>query len=247
VALVYGVISGGVVGWTSPQAVVGLVLGVASLAAFSFVEHRTVTPLLRPALFASRGFTVASLAAMVVLFTIVGVVFVLSLFFAHQHVPALGIAVRLACLFGGNALASVTAARLHALAGPRVVLTAGLLVAAAGLAGLLTTTDDSGLGGFAWCLLVTGAGCGLVIATSAVVAVQSAPREFAGMAGAANNAVRQLGGALGAAVVGVVFTARLHAGAGYAEAVHACATALIALLVLTAVATAALLLTRRAR
>jgi MFS family permease len=246
VALVYGVISGGVVGWGSPQALIGLGLGVVGLTAFFLVEHRATTPLLRPALFASRGFTVASVAAMVVLFTIVGVVFVLSLFFAHQHVSALGIAVRLACLFGGNALASLTAARLQALVGSRVVLTAGLLVAATGLAGLLTTTDTTGLGGFAWCLLMTGAGCGLVIATSAVVAVQSAPRELAGMAGAANNAVRQLGGALGAAVVGVVFAARLHAGAGYAQAVHTCATALIALLLITAATTAVLLFARRA-
>lgn len=246
VALVYGVISGGVSGWGSVQALVGLGVGVVVLGVFVVVEQRSATPLLRPALFASRGFSAAGLAAMVVLFTIVGVVFVLSLFFAHQEVPPLGIAVRLACLFGGNAVASFAAARLQAVFGPKVVLTAGLLVAAAGLVALLGTTDTSGLGGFSWRLLVTGAGCGLVIATSTAVAVQSVPGELAGMAGAANNAVRQLGGALGAAVVGVVFAARLHAGAGHADAVHTCATALAALLLGTAAVTAVLLFARRA-
>jgi hypothetical protein len=84
----------------------------------------------------------------------------------------------------------------------------------------------------------------LVVATSTAVAVQSAPAELAGMAGAANNAVRQLGGALGTAVVGVVFAARLHAGAGYAAAVHACAITLVVLLVAAAATAAALLFAR---
>ncbi|HWO61071.1 MAG TPA: MFS transporter [Umezawaea sp.] len=237
-ALVYGVISGGSAGWTSPQALVGLVFGVGCLTAFAIVEHRSATPLLRPALFASRSFTIASLAAMVVLFTIVGIVFALSLFFAHQHVSSLGIAVRLGCLFGGNALASLTVARFQAVAGPRAVLTTGLLVAAAGVSSLLITTDSTGFGGFAAGLVITGAGCGLVIATSAVVAVQSAPQELAGMAGAANNAVRQLGGALGAAVIGVVVAARLHAGADFAQAVHTSAAVLVVQLLLAATATA---------
>jgi len=65
------------------------------------------------------------------------------------------------------------------------------------------------------------------------------------MAGAANNAVRQLGGALGTAVIGVVFADRLHAGAGYAAAVHSCAITLIVLLVSAAAAAAALLFAPR--
>lgn len=235
VALVHGVITGGSTGWTSPQALIGLTAGVALLTAFVLVEHHSTTPLLRPTLFASRGFTAAGLSAMVVLFTIVGIVFVLSLFFAHQHVSALGIAFRLACLFGGNAAASLTAAHLQTRFSPRAVLIAGPLVAAAGLTTLLTTTDTTTLTGFAAPLLLTGAGCGLVIATSTAVAVHSVPRDHAGMAGAANNALRQLGGALGAAVVGVLFATTAHT--GYTTALHTCALALAALLVITATTT----------
>jgi MFS family permease len=248
VALVYGVIHGGVSGWMTPATLAGLAVGALGLAAFVLVEHRAAAPLLRPQLFASGGFTAAGLAAMAVLFTVVGVVFVLTLFFAHQQVSGLGIAVRLGCLFGGNAAASLTSARLQALTSPRTVLITGLLIAAAGLTGLLTSTGATGLGGFAWRLAIAGAGCGLVVATSTAVAVQSVPPELAGMAGmagAANNAVRQLGGALGTAVIGVVFAARLHAGAGYAGAVHSCAITLIVLLVSAAAAAAALLFARR--
>ncbi|MFD9740440.1 MFS transporter [Umezawaea sp. NPDC059074] len=235
VALVYGVITGGSTGWTSPQALIGLTTGVAFLTTFVLIEHHSTAPLLRPTLFTSRGFTAAGLSAMVVLFTIVGIVFVLSLFFAHQHVTALGIAVRLACLFGGNAAASLTAAHLQTRFSPRAVLIAGPLVAAAGLTTLLTTTDTTTLTGFAGPLLLTGAGCGLVIATSTAVAVHSVPRDHSGMAGAANNALRQLGGALGAAVVGVIFATTAHT--SYTNALHTCAISLAALLVLTATTT----------
>jgi MFS family permease len=245
VALVYGVIHGGVSGWMTPATLAGLAVGALGLAAFVLVEHRAAAPLLRPQLFASGGFTAAGLAAMAVLFTVVGVVFVLTLFFAHQQVSGIGIAVRLGCLFGGNAAASLTSARLQALTSPRTVLITGLLIAAAGVTSLLTITGATGLGGFAWRLAIAGAGCGLVVATSTAVAVQSVPPELAGMAGAANNAVRQFGGALGTAVIGVVFADQLHAGAGYAGAVHSCAITLIVLLAVAAVAAAALLFARR--
>jgi len=129
VALVYGVIHGGVSGWMTPATLAGLAVGALGLAAFVLVEHRAAAPLLRPQLFASGGFTAAGLAAMAVLFTVVGVVFVLTLFFAHQQVSGLGIAVRLGCLFGGNAAASLTSARLQALTSPRTVLITGLLIA----------------------------------------------------------------------------------------------------------------------
>jgi hypothetical protein len=115
VALVYGVIHGGVSGWMTPATLAGLAVGALGLAAFVLIERRAAAPLLRPQLFASGGFTAAGLAAMAVLFTVVGVVFVLTLFFAHQQVSGLGIAVRLGCLFGGNAAASLTSARLQAL------------------------------------------------------------------------------------------------------------------------------------
>src|ERR1022692_2877742 len=172
---------------------------VVGLAAFVLVEHRAAAPLLRPQLFASGGFTAAGLAAMAVLFTVVGVVFVLTLFFAHQQVSGLGIAVRLGCLFGGNAAASLTSARLQALTSPRTVLITGLLIAAAGVTSLLTITGATGLGGFAWRLAIAGGGCGLVVATSTAVAVQSVPPELAGMAGAATKTARPLRGAPGTA------------------------------------------------
>jgi predicted MFS family arabinose efflux permease len=110
----------------------------------------------------------------------------------------------------------------------------------------LVTAGGSGqFTAFAWRLMIVGAGSGLVMATSSTVAVASVPGELAGMAGAANNALRQLGAALGAAVPGAVLQARLHAGATFPAAMHTCAAVLAGVL-LTAALVAVTLLRRPA-
>ena len=244
-ALVYGVIQSGATGWSSGTAIGGLLAGVLLLAAFLVVEARSSQPLLCPRLFAARGFTAAGLAAMAVLFTVIGVVFVMSLLLAQEQVSNLGIAERLGCLFAGNAIASLAAGRLQSRVRPAVVLLAGLLVAMGGLESLLSIDASTGLAGFAWRLAIVGAGCGTVVATSTALAVQSVTAELAGMAGTANNVLRQLGGALGAAIVGGIFSTRLAAGASYSGAVHTCAAALIAVLAATTVTVSALLVAKR--
>ena len=152
VALVFGVIRAGGDGVTAPAAVAGLGTGVLVLAGFLLLERRAPAPVLRPALFASPGFSAATLAAATALFTVIGVVFVGGLGFAGQHVGAAGIAVRLGCLFAGNAVASVAAGRLQARVDPRAVLLGALLVAAVGLLTLLLPAAGfaAGLGDLGW-------------------------------------------------------------------------------------------------
>jgi hypothetical protein len=65
------------------------------------------------------------------------------------------------------------------------------------------------------------------------------------MAGTANNVIRQLGAALGAAVLGGVLASRLGAGAGLVPAVHRCVDVLLVVMAVAAVIAAALLLIRR--
>nr|BFE57138.1 hypothetical protein GCM10020063_016640 [Dactylosporangium thailandense] len=199
-------------------------------------------PLLPLSLLASRGFAAAALAATVVLFAIGGGLFFLSLALSRAHVGPLGIALRLGCLFAGNALGSVAAGWLQRRVDGRTILPAGLVVAAAGAASLLTA-DGTGGAGLGRRLAVLGLGAGLVMATSSAVAVQSVPGRYAGLAGAASNAVRQIGAALGPAVLGSLLAAR--AAAGITGAVHAFAAVLTAALGTTAVVTAALLHLRR--
>jgi len=245
VALVYGVIRAGSSGWTSTPAMIGIGLGLVLLVAFFVAEQRATNPVIEPRLFVSPGFSAAGLAAMAVLFAVIGTVFVLSLYFAHDGSSGLGIALRLGSLFAGNALASVLAARLQAGLSPRSVLVGGLLIAAAGQVTLLTIGNGTGLTGAAWRLILFGVGCGLVVATATVLAVQSAPRRVSGTAGAANNAVRQIGGALGTAVIGGIFARQLATGSSFTSAIHLCAAVLVGVLLTAAVLAAALLFPRR--
>lgn len=241
-ALTFAVISGGAAGWSTPSTVAAFAVAAASLVAFALVERRSPAPLFRPALFTSRGFAAAGLGATAVLFAMGGGAFVLSLFFSGQRVGALGIATRLGCLFAANALASLAAGLLLSRFGARPVLVGGLVIAALGALSLLTVAAGTGLSGFAWRLFVLGTGGGLVMATSSTVAVQSVPGPLVGMAGSGNNAMRQLGAALGPAVLGVLIGART--GTGLVGALHIAATVLAVVFAAAAVAAALLLHTR---
>ncbi|MFI5910066.1 MFS transporter [Dactylosporangium sp. NPDC051541] len=231
-ALVFAVIEGGIAGRY------GYAVAALAFVALGLIERRAVAPLLPPPLFASRGFAAAALAATVVLFAIGGGLFFLSLALSRQHVGPLGIALRLGCLFAGNALGSVLAGWLQRRLDGRAVLLAGLVVAGGGAASLLTVGGGGALE-LAWRLAGLGLGAGLVMATSSAVAVQSVPPQFAGLAGAASNGVRQIGAALGPAVLGTVLAAR--GTATIAAAVHAFAAVLTVALLATAVVASGLI------
>ena len=243
VALVFGVIRGGSAGWASPLTLAGLAAGVVLLVAFLLVERRAAAPTISPALFASRGFAAAGLAAAAALFTVIGIVFVLSIYLAGRGVSDLGIAERLGCLFAGNALASVASGPLQTRVGSRPVLIAALVVAVGGLVALLGA-DGPQLADLSWRLLIVGAGCGTAVASSTVVAVQSATGPLTAMAGTANNVIRQLGGALGVAVIGAVLAAGLAAGRTPLYAVRTCLAVLLVVLAASAVLSGALLARR---
>ncbi len=87
---------------------------------------------------------------------------------------------------------------------------------------LLCGLDDrTSFADAAWRLAIMGVANAFILGTMAVAAIQSVPHRLAGMAAAANTALRQYGAALGPAVLGVVFTSRLAAGASMTSALHA--------------------------
>ena len=105
--------------------------------------------------------TAAGFAAMVALFSLVGLLFTFSLFFSTaQHVSAIAIAERLAFLFAANALAGLAAARLQQGFSPRVPLIASV-DRCDGHADLIGLGQATGLIDVIWRLAHTGGGCGL--------------------------------------------------------------------------------------
>lgn len=241
VALVYGVIAAGDGGWTSAPALIGLTAGVLLLTAFIWHERGAETPVVSPALFSRPHFTAAGLAAGTALFSVVGIVFVLSIALTAAGSGNLAVASTVGVLFLGNAVASLATGPLQTRWGPPPVLLAGLVLSALALLALTAGPSDLRWTALALPLAALGGGLGAVIATSTALAVASVPGHQAGMAGTANNAMRQLAAALGPAVLGGVLARQLAGGAAAADAVRACTLVLLILLALATVAVAGLL------
>ncbi|MCS0600831.1 MFS transporter [Streptomyces sp. LP11] len=208
-ALVYGVIQGGAGSFGDTEVVVALVVAVLSGALFVLAERRSTHPMLDLALFRSPGFTATTLVAMVMFLGMIGFFFVLSLYFGMvQHLDTLGTAWRLLLVTGAALVVSGIAGRLMHKVSPRLMITTGLLMVTAALLTLLNAGADTSFGSLGWRLVVLGLGMGLVTTPMTATAVASVPHPLAGMAAAGNNAFRQVGGALGPAVLGALLTSR---------------------------------------
>jgi EmrB/QacA subfamily drug resistance transporter len=231
-ASIFGVIEGGESGWGALTTVLGLAVGAVALVAFVGAELRSTSPLLEVRLFRSPAFSAAGFAAFIGLFVLVGTIFLVSIFFgAAQHLSPLQIGLRLLFLNGVtalfNPLAGLAMRRVSAVA----LLAFGLGLAAVAMVLLGAMDANAGFGDAAWRLAVLGVADAFLMSTMAVAAIHAAPHRLAGMAAAANTALRQYGAALGPAVLGVVFTSRLAAGASMTEALQTalvvCAIALV--------------------
>jgi predicted MFS family arabinose efflux permease len=172
--------------------------------------------------------------------------FLLSLFFGSaQHLSPLAIGVRLLCINGVTALVNPFAGRLLGRGRPIAVLALGLGLEAAAMLLLTGVSADSSFADTAWRLAVLGVGNAFTLSAVAVAAIHAVPHRQAGMAAAANTAMRQYGAALGPAVLGVVLTSRLADGVDMASALHTALLLNAGLLVLAAVVCGAALLASR--
>lgn len=208
-ALVFAVIEGGSAGWGEGKVVAAFAVAAVSLSAFVLVEHRSQSPMLSMRLFSSRAYTGAGAAIALSMFALVGLVFLLSLFFGQvQGMTALQIAWRFLVTFGLTVVSGPLVGRLMGRAAPGLLLLVGLLVTAGGCFGLLALDPGSGFGTEVVPLAAVGVGFAFVMTPITAIAVGSAPHHLAGMAGAGSNTLRQAGGALGPAVLGAVLTSR---------------------------------------
>jgi EmrB/QacA subfamily drug resistance transporter len=180
--------------------------GALALAAFVLVERRSSHPLVPPELFASRQFTAANVVTLLIYAAFGAVFFLLVLYL--QVVAGFSPLAAGASILPVTAIMLLLSARSGALAqriGPRLQMTVGPLVAAAGL--LMTLRVGAGasyLTGVLPALLVFGLGLAILVAplTSAVLA--AAPGKHTGVASGVNNAVARAGGLLAVALLPAV-------------------------------------------
>ena len=202
-AIIFGVIEGPERGWGAPTTIVALVSGLAGAAAFVLWELRRREPMLDPRHFARRGFASGTLSVTVQFFAAFGFLFLalpyLQLVMGYSPLQAAGALVPMALVvIPLSRVAPAIAARF----GVRVAGAAGLSLMALGFIVLSTLEVGSSYAHFLAGLLPFGAGMALAGAPATTAIVSSLPRSKQGVASAVNDVSRELGGALGIAVLG---------------------------------------------
>ncbi|GGY03919.1 MFS transporter [Streptomyces hiroshimensis] len=217
-ALLYGIIEGPSHGWSSPLVLGAFALASLMLAAFAGHGLRTAHPVLDPRLFRLPAVSSGTLGLAATFFGMFALFFVNAQFLQYVKgfspleagLGVLPVAVGI-MVFTRRSLA--WAARL----GRIRTVTAGLLLIAAGLAALSTADAGTPYPLYALWLLVMALGCGAAMPSLSGAVVTALPQEKAGVGSGLNAAARELGAALGIAVVGtalsVRFSARLPQGA----------------------------------
>jgi EmrB/QacA subfamily drug resistance transporter len=203
--LVFGIIrGGGGAGWT-PGVLGPLLAGAVLLAVFVWWQRRTSHPALDVTLFRNPAFSASAAALALNFFALQGATFYLVFYLqgARGYTP-LQSGAALIPVAVGMAVMAPQSSRLSARFGPKLVVAAGFLLVALSFAGIQLLDETAPVWLVLADLAVQGCGMGLVFApaTEAIMAV--VPREKAGAGAAVNNSVRQVGGALGVAVLGSV-------------------------------------------
>ena len=210
VALTLGVITAGKDGWGAPAAVGEMVGGGVLLVAFVLYQRALTArlngqPLIELDLFKSRSFTWGTVLATTITFAMFGVLFAIPQFFqAVDGTNSLGTGLRLLPLVGGMLLGSRTADRITAKAGPKALVAAGFLIIAVGLFVGTTTSVGTGYGTIAIWYTIIGVGFGLALPTSMGAALSALSPERSGVGSALIQALRQVGGTIGVAILGTV-------------------------------------------
>jgi MFS family permease len=216
--VVLGLVRGNAHGWTSPGVLGSFALGAVGLGAFVAWELRTTHPMLPLRLFRSRSFSVVNSLALLMSFGMFGSIFFLSQFLQFvQHYSPFAAGLRVLPWTGMPMLVAPVAAKLADRYGGRPVLGAGLLLQAVGLGWLGLVTSATVPYSELWmAFVVSGVGMALFFVPLASVVLASVRPEYEGVASGANSAFRELGGVLGIATLGAVFSARGGYGSGAA-------------------------------
>ena len=203
IAFVYGIIEAPANGWTSPSELAIFALAAVLVAGFVARELATPEPLLDVRLFGQPIFRAAALAVLLTSFGLFGSMFFLSQYLQgvlgfgtmQAGVSLLPVALAVAILSPlGMALAQPL--------GMRATVAAGMSAVAAGLLFLRLAGTGDGYPFVAVSLILVGGGMGFAMSPLTVIMIRALPRSKQGVASAINSTARELGGALGVAILG---------------------------------------------
>ena len=206
--VVYGLVRANALGWGSLPVVASLSAGAIGLAAFVAWERRAPAPMLPMRFFRSRAFSATNAVSLAMYFGMFGAVFLLAQFFqTAQHFSPLQAGLRTLPWTGMPMLVAPIAGVLSDRVGARPLMATGLALQAVALGWFAVVLDPAMpytavVGPF----VMAGTGMALVFAPAANAVLSAVAGHEAGQASGATNAIREVGGVLGVAVLAAVFT-----------------------------------------
>ncbi|MFH8987200.1 MFS transporter [Streptomyces sp. NPDC017940] len=214
VLLVYGIIKGGqLADFTDPAALATILAGVAVLAGFVWYEKRSEHPSIDISYFRNRVFSAAITAIALVFFALMGVTF-FAVFYTQsvRGYSPLKTGLLMLPLAVAQLIFAPRARLVVDRFGVRAVCAGGLGLVALTLVGFTLLDADTPIWVLEVIFFLMGAGMAHIMTPTSVVIMQALPREKAGSASALSNTFRQVGGALGIAVLGSVLSTAYRGG-----------------------------------
>jgi EmrB/QacA subfamily drug resistance transporter len=211
-AVLYGIIEGPTHGWADPTTLGSILSGLAVLLAFGFWELRTAHPMLDLRLFRNPTFSSATAAINLVFFAMFGTFFLLTQYL--QLVLGYGTleaGVRMLPMPFTMMVAAPMSAKFVEKFGNRKVVSTGLLILGLGLLLLAQSGVDTPYWHLVVAIVTMAVGMGLSMAPSTTGIMASLPLRKAGVGSAVNDTTRELGGALGVAVLGSLLASKFTA------------------------------------
>lgn len=209
-AVVWGVIHGADDGWTSAPVLSGLLGGAALLMAFVGWERRTADPMLPLRLYRERAFGAINTVMFTFSVGVFGSIFLLSQFFqVVQGYTPLESGIRTLPWTLAPMVVAPLAGLIVDRVGARILVACGQVFLAAALAWMaLIGSVEVSYGSFVLPFVLGGIGMGLTFAPSATVVMSSAAPADQGIASGTNSTIREVGVAMGVAVLASVFASR---------------------------------------
>ena len=205
--IVWGLVRGNQVGWGSAEIVGSLVLGFVVLGLFLLWELRAEAPMLPLRFFRSRTFSAANTASFLMFFGMFGSIFLLAQFFQTvQGYSPLQAGLRVLPWTAMPIIVAPIAGALSDRIGGRPLMATGLALQAVGLGWIaFVSTPTVAYSELVTPFILSGVGMALYFAPVANVVLSAVKPEEEGQASGANNAIRELGGVFGVAVLASVF------------------------------------------
>jgi EmrB/QacA subfamily drug resistance transporter len=204
VALVYAIIEAPAKGWTDPIVLAAFGAAAVLIVVFLWWESRVEHPMLQLGFFENPRFSAASVAITLVFFAMFGTVFLntqyLQFVLGYSPLEAGFRVMPVATMI----VAAPLSARFAERFGTKKVVTTGLVIVSIAMSILATITVDTGYGRVALALAVLGLGMGTAMAPATESIMGSLPLAKAGVGSAMNDTTRQIGGALGVAILGSI-------------------------------------------